>query len=251
MCAFSLIFTKYSGHLQPPKKERTFENNERRRNDIPTYSKQGPVRRPLHISVGVYGRRVGRVLLDRGTACDKIYEHCFLKLRKEVKERRKDVYMTLSGFFEDQVNPLGEISLLTTVGEAPHHRIAIRVGNLLHSNGESSADTNLQVKVPKNNLPDIQNNTDYEALLVGLVASVGRNMKDLHVSVDSKVLVDQVEGSRIPRTKEAKRYREEIMDATDPFHRFQITYLPKSLNPKAEALTGLQPVCWTLESKVQ
>ncbi|GJY00923.1 reverse transcriptase domain-containing protein [Tanacetum coccineum] len=69
-----------------------------------------------------------------------------------------------------------------------------------------------------------------------------RNMKDLHVSMDSKVLVDQVEGSRIPRTKEAKRYMEEIMDATDPFHRFPITYLPKSLNPKAEALTGLASI---------
>ncbi|GJY18597.1 retrovirus-related pol polyprotein from transposon TNT 1-94 [Tanacetum coccineum] len=85
-------------------------------------------------------------------------------------------------------------------------------------------------------------NMDYEELLVGLVASARRNMKDLHVSVDSKVLVDQEEGSRIPRTKEAKRYREEIMDAIDPFHKFRITYLPKALNPKAEALTGLASI---------
>ncbi|GJR78242.1 hypothetical protein Tco_0149027 [Tanacetum coccineum] len=34
---------------------------------------------------------VGRVLLDGGAACDIIYEHCFLKFRKEVRERRKDV----------------------------------------------------------------------------------------------------------------------------------------------------------------
>ncbi|GKD49351.1 reverse transcriptase domain-containing protein, partial [Tanacetum coccineum] len=78
-----------------------------------------------------------------------------------------------------------------------------------------------------------EDSMDYEALLVGLVASVGSGMKDLHVFAGSKLLVDQVEGSRVPRTKETKKYMEEIMDATAPFHTFWITYLPKALNPKA------------------
>ncbi|GKC49984.1 hypothetical protein Tco_1072729 [Tanacetum coccineum] len=34
----------------------------------------------------------------------------------------RDVYTTLSGFSSEQVNPLGEISLLIIVGEAPHYR---------------------------------------------------------------------------------------------------------------------------------
>ncbi|GJU66803.1 reverse transcriptase domain-containing protein [Tanacetum coccineum] len=34
----------------------------------------------------------------------------------------RDVYTTLSRFSGKQVNPLGEISLLITVGEAPHHK---------------------------------------------------------------------------------------------------------------------------------
>ncbi|GJR68286.1 reverse transcriptase domain-containing protein [Tanacetum coccineum] len=34
----------------------------------------------------------------------------------------RDVYITLSGFSGEQVSPLGEVSLLITVGEAPHHR---------------------------------------------------------------------------------------------------------------------------------
>ncbi|GKB41008.1 gag-pol polyprotein [Tanacetum coccineum] len=80
---------------------------------------------------------------------------------------------------------------------------------------------------------------DYEALLAGLVASADRGMKDLHVFVGSKLLVDQVEGSRVPRNKEV---HEEILDATASFHMFQITHLPKALNPKAEALTGLASI---------
>ncbi|GKG56404.1 reverse transcriptase domain-containing protein [Tanacetum coccineum] len=60
---------------------------------------------------------------------------------------------------------------------------------------------------------------DYEALLVGLVASAGKGMKDLHVFIDSKILVDQVEGSRTPTTEEARKYREEIMNAKTSFNR--------------------------------
>ncbi|GJU71428.1 reverse transcriptase domain-containing protein [Tanacetum coccineum] len=83
---------------------------------------------------------------------------------------------------------------------------------------------------------------NYEALLAGLVASAGKGMKDLHVFIDSQIWVDQVEGNRIPATKQEKRYKEEIMDATTPFHKFRITHLPKILNPKAEMLTGLATI---------
>nr|GEU86631.1 hypothetical protein [Tanacetum cinerariifolium] len=83
---------------------------------------------------------------------------------------------------------------------------------------------------------------DYEALLVGLVVSASRGIKDLHVFIDSRMLVDQVEGSRILRTKEAKKYKEEIMDAITPRYRFHITHLLKYLNPKVEALLGLASI---------
>ncbi|GKD31474.1 hypothetical protein Tco_1242252 [Tanacetum coccineum] len=43
-------------------------------------------------------------------------------LRKEIREKMRDVYTALSGFSDEQVNPLGEISLLINVGEAMHHR---------------------------------------------------------------------------------------------------------------------------------
>ncbi|GKE55950.1 reverse transcriptase domain-containing protein [Tanacetum coccineum] len=92
------------------------------------------------------------------------------------------------------------------------------------------------------NLHASEEDMDYEALLAGLIASTRRGMKDLHVFVDSRLLVDQAEGNRIPRTEGAIRYMEEIMDATAPFHRFRITYLPKALNPKAEALMGLTSI---------
>ncbi|GKB33115.1 hypothetical protein Tco_0872516 [Tanacetum coccineum] len=51
--------------------------------------------------------------------------HMFIYILKDaarVWEMRKDVYTTLLGLSGEQVNPLGEISLQITVGEAPHHR---------------------------------------------------------------------------------------------------------------------------------
>ncbi|GJU66900.1 reverse transcriptase domain-containing protein [Tanacetum coccineum] len=82
----------------------------------------------------------------------------------------------------------------------------------------------------------------YEALLAGLVASAGKGMKDLHVFIDLQILVDRVKGSRVPATEQEKRYREEIMDATTPFHRVRITHLLKILNTKSEMLTGLATI---------
>ncbi|GKB07815.1 reverse transcriptase domain-containing protein [Tanacetum coccineum] len=87
-----------------------------------------------------------------------------------------------------------------------------------------------------------EDDMDYEALLAGLVAFAKSGMKDLPVFIGSKFLVDQVRWNRVPRTERARRYRKEIMDATAPFHRFRITYLPKGLIPKAETLTGLASI---------
>ncbi|GJS49057.1 hypothetical protein Tco_0599178 [Tanacetum coccineum] len=63
---------------------------------------------------------------------------------------------------------------------------------------------------------------DYEALLVGLVN---------------------------PENQRSKEVQEEIMDATTLFYRFWITHLPKSLNPKAEALVGLASIRLELLNK--
>ncbi|GJT02808.1 hypothetical protein Tco_0823977 [Tanacetum coccineum] len=89
---------------------------------FPPIRNRAPSVDPILISVQVYGRHVGRVLLDGGVAYDIKYEHCFLKLRKDIRERMRDIYTTMSRFSGEQVSPLGEISLLITIGEAPHHR---------------------------------------------------------------------------------------------------------------------------------
>ncbi|GJV44081.1 hypothetical protein Tco_1428617 [Tanacetum coccineum] len=59
------------------------------------------------------------------------------------------------------------------------------------------------------NFHAFEDDMECEAFLAGLAAATGRQMKDLHMFVNSKLLVDQVEGNR---EKRAKMYREEVMD---------------------------------------
>nr|GEY39685.1 hypothetical protein [Tanacetum cinerariifolium] len=83
---------------------------------------------------------------------------------------------------------------------------------------------------------------DCKALLAGQAASATQGMKDLHVFIDSLTLVNHVEGNHTPATEQERRYKEEIMDATVPFHMFQITHLLKILHLKEEVLTGLATI---------
>ncbi|GKD95812.1 reverse transcriptase domain-containing protein [Tanacetum coccineum] len=83
---------------------------------------------------------------------------------------------------------------------------------------------------------------DCEALLARLVVSVNKGMKGLHIFIDSLTLVAQIEGNYTPATEQERKYKEEIMDATAPFHWLRITHLPKILNSKAETLIGLATI---------
>ncbi|GJX68086.1 hypothetical protein Tco_0303813 [Tanacetum coccineum] len=60
---------------------------------------------------------------------------------------------------------------------------------------------------------------DCEALLAGLAASIRKHMKDLHVFMDLPNLVAHTEGNHMLATKQERKYKKEIMDATSPFYR--------------------------------
>ncbi|GKD21830.1 reverse transcriptase domain-containing protein [Tanacetum coccineum] len=83
---------------------------------------------------------------------------------------------------------------------------------------------------------------DCEALLARLIASVRKGLKDLYIFINSLTLVAQIKGNHTPATEQEKKYKEKIMDAIAPFHRFRITHLPKILNSKIEVLTGLATI---------
>ncbi|GJW32395.1 gag-pol polyprotein [Tanacetum coccineum] len=87
-----------------------------------------------------------------------------------------------------------------------------------------------------------RNIMDSEALLAELGASARQGMKNLHVFIDSPILVAQVEGNYAPAIQQERKYKAEIIEATNPFYRFRITHLPKILNSKVEVISGLETI---------
>ncbi|GKA57155.1 reverse transcriptase domain-containing protein, partial [Tanacetum coccineum] len=74
---------------------------------------------PVIIKVYISGRQVNRAYIDRGSSCEVIYEHCFLKLKPSIRSLRVDSNTPLVGFSREQLWPLGEIPLEVTIGEGP------------------------------------------------------------------------------------------------------------------------------------
>nr|GEV03961.1 hypothetical protein [Tanacetum cinerariifolium] len=105
-----------------------------------------------------------------------------------------------------------------------------------------SPDETIRSYAIRLNFKESKHSRDYEALLAGSVALAEHGINDLQVFIDSPTLAAQMEGSYAPAMRQERKYKEEIMDATAPFHKFWITHLPKSLNPKAEVLTGLETI---------
>nr|GFB03086.1 reverse transcriptase domain-containing protein [Tanacetum cinerariifolium] len=63
---------------------------------------------------------IHRTYVDGGSASEVLYEHCFNRLRPEVKSRMTPATATLLGFNEEISWPLGQISLTVSLGDGEH-----------------------------------------------------------------------------------------------------------------------------------
>ncbi|GKB81795.1 reverse transcriptase domain-containing protein [Tanacetum coccineum] len=74
---------------------------------------------PIIIKVYISGRQANKAYLDRGSSCEIIYEHCFLKLKPSIRSLRVDSNTLFVSFSAEQSWPWGEIPLEVTIGEGP------------------------------------------------------------------------------------------------------------------------------------
>ncbi|GKA41612.1 hypothetical protein Tco_0734272 [Tanacetum coccineum] len=58
--------------------------------------------------------------IDGGSSIEILYEHCFNKLRPEIKSQMVQETTLLTGFSEETIWPLGQLRLLVTIGDAEH-----------------------------------------------------------------------------------------------------------------------------------
>ncbi|GJW40433.1 reverse transcriptase domain-containing protein, partial [Tanacetum coccineum] len=100
------------------KKEKTNNHSEIEEITFPPLLNVG-LADPVIIKVCISRRQVNRVYLDRGSSCEVLYEHCFLKLKPLIRSLRVDSNTLLVRFSGEQSWPLGEIPLEITIGDGP------------------------------------------------------------------------------------------------------------------------------------
>ncbi|GJY27740.1 reverse transcriptase domain-containing protein [Tanacetum coccineum] len=75
---------------------------------------------PLVIEAEIGGHMIHRMYVDGGSSTKVLYEHCFNRLRPEIKSQMVPATTSLTGFSGETIWPLGQLRLLVTIGDADH-----------------------------------------------------------------------------------------------------------------------------------
>nr|GFB09568.1 reverse transcriptase domain-containing protein [Tanacetum cinerariifolium] len=125
----------------------------------------------------------------------------------------------------------------------------------LYPNGKASPDAGLRNQKPNDALPEASvietlqelwtlfrdgsscvDGSKYEALIAGLRISAQMGVHNLHVSVDSKLVANQVLGTYVIKEENMIKYLEKTKSLINGFANFSISQVPRSKNKKADAL---------------
>ncbi|GJT25272.1 reverse transcriptase domain-containing protein [Tanacetum coccineum] len=75
---------------------------------------------PMIIEAEMGGHFVHRMYVDKGASSEVLYEHCFVRLRPEIRSQMIPATTPLIGFSGETIWPLGQISLLVKIGDDEH-----------------------------------------------------------------------------------------------------------------------------------
>ncbi|GKD37186.1 reverse transcriptase domain-containing protein [Tanacetum coccineum] len=76
---------------------------------------------PLVIEAEICGHAVHRIYVDGGSSIEVLYEHCFNRLRPEIKSQMVPTTTLLTDFCGETIWPLGQLRLFLTIGDAEHY----------------------------------------------------------------------------------------------------------------------------------
>ncbi|GJU60204.1 reverse transcriptase domain-containing protein [Tanacetum coccineum] len=93
------------------------------------------------------------------------------------------------------------------------------------------------------------NEAEYEALIASLRIAAQIRVHNLHVSVDSKLVANQVLGTYIAKEDNLVKYLEKAKNLISSFANFSISQVPISKNKKADALSKIASTSFTHLSK--
>nr|GEX40211.1 reverse transcriptase domain-containing protein [Tanacetum cinerariifolium] len=75
---------------------------------------------PLVIEAEIGRHTIHRMYIDGGSSMEILYEHCFNRLRPDIKNQMVPATTSLTGFGGETTWPLGQLRLLVTIGDVTH-----------------------------------------------------------------------------------------------------------------------------------
>ncbi|GJS01657.1 reverse transcriptase domain-containing protein [Tanacetum coccineum] len=95
----------------------------------------------------------------------------------------------------------------------------------------------------------INNEAEYEALIIRLRIAKQMGVKILQTNVDSRLVANQVNGTYVAKETDMSRYLEKVKALTNSFKAFSIRQVPRSENKKADALSKIASTSFAHLSK--
>ena len=83
------------------------------------------------------------------------------------------------------------------------------------------------------------NEAEYEALILGLIAAEKHSIKKIRIRGDSKLIVKQVSGQLVLKEPALATYRTTVQRPLDKFQKVEIEQVPRSDNKFSDALATL------------
>ncbi|GJT72688.1 reverse transcriptase domain-containing protein [Tanacetum coccineum] len=93
------------------------------------------------------------------------------------------------------------------------------------------------------------NEAEYEALIAGLRIATQMGVRNVHVSVDSKLVANQVLGTFVAKEENMIKYLAKAKSMISSFANFSISQVPRSKNKKADALSKIASTIFAHLSK--
>ncbi|GJU64202.1 reverse transcriptase domain-containing protein [Tanacetum coccineum] len=87
---------------------------------FPPLGEEDGLEGPMIIEAEIGGHFIYRMYVDGGSSLKILYEHCFKRLRLEVKNQMVPATTPLIGFSGEVIWPMGQISLPVKIGDAEH-----------------------------------------------------------------------------------------------------------------------------------
>ncbi|GJY25945.1 reverse transcriptase domain-containing protein [Tanacetum coccineum] len=93
------------------------------------------------------------------------------------------------------------------------------------------------------------NEAEYEALIAGLWIAAQMGVRNVQVSVDSKLVANQILGTYVAKEENMVKYLEKAKSLISGFANFSISQVPRSKNKKADALSKIASTSFAHLSK--